>query len=194
MPSESGVPSRMWRGPPLRLTRPWRSSTAWMVLLAGTRTSPSSRRTRSSRILRAPQCGFSGLSRTIRLSTLLRQLIGVAHRPPRAVRQGLQSVFLVPVKDLVAGLARDPELPAHVRHGLTIEQAGHKPKPFFHHRTRFPRHPHLPQNKSGKCNPCVRYEMSPMSRVAQFSSVATSVAGQIGSGIYHWYRTTPLPA
>ena len=31
--------------------------------------SPSSRRTRSSRILRAPQCGFSPLSRTIRLSS-----------------------------------------------------------------------------------------------------------------------------
>src|ERR1700688_1738297 len=34
-----------------------------------TLTSPSSRLTSSSRILRAPQCGFSALSRTIRLST-----------------------------------------------------------------------------------------------------------------------------
>src|SRR5262245_48317240 len=39
-----------------------------MVLLAGRRTSPSSRRTRSSLILRAPQWGFSLLRRTIRLS------------------------------------------------------------------------------------------------------------------------------
>jgi hypothetical protein len=51
------VPRARWRGSPPRLTRPWRSRTAWMVLLAGTLTSPSSRRTRSSRILRAPQCG-----------------------------------------------------------------------------------------------------------------------------------------
>src|SRR5687768_8977665 len=39
-----------------------------VVLLAGTLTSPSSRLTSSSRILRAPQCGFSAFSRTIRLS------------------------------------------------------------------------------------------------------------------------------
>jgi hypothetical protein len=32
-----------------------------MVLLAGTRISPESLRIRSSRILRAPQCGFSAL-------------------------------------------------------------------------------------------------------------------------------------
>ena len=64
-----GVPRARWRGPPPRLTRPWRSSTAWMVLRAGTLTSPDSRRTRSSRILRAPQCGFSPLRRTIRVST-----------------------------------------------------------------------------------------------------------------------------
>ena len=43
---------------------------------------------------------------------LRRQLVGVAHRPPRAVAQCLQAVFLVAVEDLVAGLARDPELPA----------------------------------------------------------------------------------
>src|SRR5262249_34217761 len=47
-----------------------------------------------------------------------------------------------------------------------------KAKALFHDRTRFPRHPHLPQNKSGKCNPCVRYEVSPMSRVAQIRSSA----------------------
>jgi hypothetical protein len=38
-PSDSGVPRARWRGPPPRLTRPWRSRTAWIVLLAGTRTS-----------------------------------------------------------------------------------------------------------------------------------------------------------
>src|SRR5213082_115953 len=38
-----------------------------MVLLAGTRISPSSRLTSSSRILRAPQCGFSAFSLIVRL-------------------------------------------------------------------------------------------------------------------------------
>jgi hypothetical protein len=36
---------------------------------------------------------------------LLGQLVGVADRAPRAIAQGLQSVLLVAVKNLVAGLA-----------------------------------------------------------------------------------------
>jgi hypothetical protein len=43
----------------------------------------------------------------------------------------------------------------------------------LHHRTRFPRHQHLPPTKGEKCYPCVRYEVSPMSRAAhprQFSA------------------------
>src|SRR5260370_7854122 len=55
---------------------------------------------------------------------------------------------------LVAGLARHTEIPACVRHGLTVQEAGNKTKAFFHHRTRFPRHPHLPLPKSEKRNPC----------------------------------------
>ena len=43
--------------------------------------------------------------------------IGVAHRPPRT---GLKTVLLVAVENLVAGLTRYAELPAHVRHGLTV--------------------------------------------------------------------------
>src|SRR5262245_33379763 len=66
---DNGVPVARLRVRPWRLTRPWRSSTAWMVLLAGTRTWLSRRRTRSSRILRAPQFGLSRLRETIRLST-----------------------------------------------------------------------------------------------------------------------------
>ena len=93
-PAPGGAARRM------RLTRPWRSSTAWMVLLAGTRTSPSSRRTRSSRILRAPQCGLSRLSRDDQAFDRLRQLVGVAHRPARAVGQRLKPVLLVAVEIL----------------------------------------------------------------------------------------------
>src|SRR6478752_7019358 len=96
-----------------------------------------------------------------------RQLVGVADRPPGAVAQRLEPVLPVAVKNLVAGFAGYPELPADLGHGLSVEQAGDKAQAFFHHRTRFPRHPHLPPKKSEKCNPCVRYKMSPMSRAAQ---------------------------
>ena len=97
---------------------------------------------------------------------LLRELVGVADRPPGAVAQRLQPVLLVAVENLVAGLAGDAELPAHLGHGFPIQKPGDKAQALFHYRTRFPRHPHLPQNKSGKCNPCVRYDLSPMSRAA----------------------------
>src|SRR5256885_10504812 len=100
----------------MRLTRPWRSRTAWMVLLAGTRTSPESRRTRSSRILRAPQWGLSLLSLTIRLSICCGNWLALAHRPPRAVVQGLEAMVLVALEYLVASLTRDAELSAQQPH------------------------------------------------------------------------------
>src|SRR6266699_1729548 len=138
-----------------------------MVLLAGTRTSPSSRRTSSSRILRAPQCGFLGLELGDQRLELLRELIGVAHGPPGAIAERLKPVLLVAIENLIAGLTGYPELPAHIGHGFPIQKPGDETKALFHYRTRFPRHQHLPQNKSGKCNPCVRYVLSPMSRAAQ---------------------------
>src|SRR6201997_462087 len=98
---------------------------------------------------------------------LSRQLVGIAYRAFGAVTQRLKPVLLVTVKDLVAGLARNAELPAHIRHRLPIQETSDKAQTLFHHRTRFPRHRHLPRNKSGKCNPCVRYVLSPMSRAAQ---------------------------
>ncbi len=96
---------------------------------------------------------------------LLRQLIGVAHRAPAAVGKSLKPVFLVAIEDLVAGLPGYAELPAYLGHRLAIEQAGDKTQAFVHHRTLFPRHQHLPP-KGKKCYPCVRYDVSPMSRVA----------------------------
>src|SRR6516225_7083580 len=101
---------------------------------------------------------------------LLRQLIGVAHRPARAVAQGGQPVLLVTVENLVAGLPGYAEIPTDVSHRLTIHQPGHETKTLFHHRTRFPRHQHLPPANGEKCYPCVRYGMSPMSRAAHLSS------------------------
>src|SRR5215468_6476938 len=97
---------------------------------------------------------------------LSRQLIGIAYRAFGAVVQRLKPVFLVAIKDLVAGLPRNAEIPADVRHCLPVQQPGDKPQALLHHRTRFPRHQHLPPTKGEKCYPCVRYEVSPMSRAA----------------------------
>src|SRR5689334_7976139 len=95
---------------------------------------------------------------------LLRQLVGVADRPPRTVAQRLKPMFLVAIENLVAGFPGYSEIPAHVRHRLAVQQASDKPQALLHDRTRFPRHQHLPP-KGEKCYPCVRYEVSPMSRV-----------------------------
>src|SRR5512133_1921489 len=119
-----------------------------MVLLAGTLISPSSRRTSSSRILRAPQ--FIGLQPDNQAFDRLRQLVGVAHRPSRAIAQGRQPVLLVAIENLVAGLAGYAEFPADVRHSLPVQEAGDKAEAFIHNRTRFPRHPHLPLAKKRK--------------------------------------------
>jgi hypothetical protein len=40
---------------------------------------------------------------------LARRLVGVANRPARTVGQGLETVFLIALEDLVAGLARNAE-------------------------------------------------------------------------------------
>jgi hypothetical protein len=40
---------------------------------------------------------------------LPRQLVGVTNRPARAVGQGLETVFLIALEDLVTGLARNAE-------------------------------------------------------------------------------------
>ena len=96
----------------------------------------------------------------------LRELVGVAYRPAWSGRSTPQAVLLVAIENLVASLAGYAELPADLGHGFPIQKPGDKTKALFHYRTRFPRHQHLPQNKSGKCNPCVRYVLSPMSRAA----------------------------
>src|SRR5258708_17189745 len=73
-----------------------------------------------------------------------------APRPPRSIAEGRQPVLLVAIENLVAGLARYPEFPAHIRRGLPVQQTGDKAKALLHNRTRFPRHPHLPLAKKRK--------------------------------------------
>ena len=71
----------------------------------------------------------------------------------------------VAIEDLVAGLARDPELSAQIRHGLARESASYDltlssiTEHSFHGI-------HFPPRKGRKCNLCVRYDLLPMSRVA----------------------------
>jgi len=98
---------------------------------------------------------------------LRRELIGIAPGPARSVAEGLQPVLPVAIEDLVAGLAGDAELAGEVGHGFALQQAGHEAQAFFHHRTLLPGHLHLPPAAAReKCYPCVRYDLSPMSRVA----------------------------
>ena len=82
---EGPVPWARWRLRPLRRTRPWRSRTAWTLLIAGTRTSPARRRTRSSRILRAPPVWSLLLEADDQTLDLVRQLVGLTGRLKRSV-------------------------------------------------------------------------------------------------------------
>src|ERR1700680_3700866 len=118
-------------------------------------------------LARAPM-GFIALEPDDQALDLLRQLVGVAHRPPGTVGEGLKPMILVALENLVASLSRDTELAAHKAHLFAVQQAGNKAQAFVHNRTLFPRHPHLPRAKAReKCYPCVRYELSPMSQAAQ---------------------------
>ncbi len=121
---------------------------------------------------------FADLPRTpVRLVTLTaqdhlldlhRRLIGITHRPARAIGERLQPVFLVTIEDLVTGFSGNPELPANLTHAFALKQTGNKSKSFLHNRTLFPRHQHLLPNGK-KCYLCVRYDSSPMSRVAHLT-------------------------
>jgi hypothetical protein len=54
---------------------------------------------------------------------LLWQLVRIPHGPAGAIIQGLLAVLFVAIEDLVAGFARDAEVAAQGRHGLTLQQA-----------------------------------------------------------------------
>src|ERR1700741_4597026 len=63
------------------------------------------------------------------------KLIRVAVGSSAPVRQPLHPAFLVAVEDLVTGLARDPKIPAEIRHWLARQPAGPELPPFIHHPT-----------------------------------------------------------
>src|ERR1700731_1722485 len=114
--------------------------------------------------------GLVALGRDDQALDLRRQLVGVANRPARAGGQGLETVFLVALEDLVAGLARNAERATDLAHRFAVQQPSDEPQALVHYRTLLPRHPRLPR-KGERCYPCVRYDLSPMSRAAHVSLV-----------------------
>ena len=69
-----------------------------------------------------------------------RQLVGMPVRPATAINQSVQSAVLVPLEDLVAGLARDSELAAQDCHFLAVEQSRYESETSIHLVTLLPRH------------------------------------------------------
>src|SRR5690348_3063099 len=94
--------------------------------------------------------------------------MSVAVGTPAAIGQPLNSAFLITIKDLVTSFTGDAKLPAKCRHAFASEPPSHKLQSLIHHRTLLPRHS-LPPQKGKKCNPCVRYNLLPMCRVAHGS-------------------------
>ena len=90
-----------------------------------------------------------------------RQLIGVPQRAATAIGQALEPAVLIAIEDLVAGLARDPELATEHRHLLAVEQAGDKPETLILHVTLLPRHA---PPRGQKCHPCARNMVLPISQ------------------------------
>src|ERR1700730_9056521 len=64
--------------------------------------------------------GLVALDRDDQALDLRRQLVGVANRPARAVGQGLETVFLVALADLVAGLARNADRATDLAHRFAV--------------------------------------------------------------------------
>ena len=67
---------------------------------------------------------FVALEADDQLLHLTRQLVGIAHRPARAVGKRIEPLVLVAVEDLVAGLAGNAELAAHLAHAFALEKTG----------------------------------------------------------------------
>ena len=109
--------------------------------------------------------GFAGLEGDDEALDLGRELVGIADGPAGPVVERCRALVFVAGEDFVAGFTRDTELAADIGHRFSLEEAGDEAEAFFHGRTCFPRHQHLPP-KRGKCYPCVRNKTSPMSRVA----------------------------
>src|SRR5579883_321765 len=59
---------------------------------------------------------------------------------PGRIREPLQSTFLIALEDLIAGFARDPELPAQRGHAFAVLEPNYESHAFVHNRTFLPWH------------------------------------------------------
>ena len=117
-------------------------------------------------LARAPM-GLLALEGDDQALDLGRQLVGVAHRPARAVAQGLEAMLLVAIEDLVAGLARDAELATDLAMASPSRSRATNRRRSSMTEHSFQGIRHLPPGMpGGRCYPCVRYVLSPMSRAA----------------------------
>jgi hypothetical protein len=92
---------------------------------------------------------------------------------PAAVIERPHATIFVAIKNLVAGLPRDPNFGAQTRHLLALEQAGHKPEPLVHDVTLLPRH--APSCEGAKVSPmCPEYGVT-------YLSGRTSVSQQLAA-------------
>src|ERR1700722_8263826 len=109
---------------------------------------------------------FLALGRYDGRCNLLGQLVVISVGAPGPIREPLQSAFLIPVEDLVAGFARDLKLAAQRGHTFAVFEPNHESYAFVHNRTFLPCHPTPAPFQGKKCNPCLRYVLLPMSRAA----------------------------
>lgn len=147
------------------------------MLQAGIFTPCSKRRSRRSRIFRAPQCGFSRLATTIAASICSGSWL--AYRTGRRVRS------LTPPDHLLRSARRSCsrsfskyKTPGKARPCSRIFESNHKSHSFVHHRTLLPGHP-LPPFQGKKCNPCLRNVLLPMSRNGQINQVRLKTVGML---------------
>jgi hypothetical protein len=117
---------------------------AWMVLLAGMRTSARQAADEQLADLARAPVGLAALELDDGPLDRLGQLVGVAHGPAGPVGQPLEPMVLVTIEDLVAGLARDAEVATDLAHRLAVEDAGHELQALVDHRTLLPGHRPLP--------------------------------------------------
>src|SRR5437660_1080739 len=111
---------------------------------------------------------------------LRRQSIRLAMRAAAAIAERRDPTVLIPLVNLVPGLARNPERGAQRRHLLALEQAGHKPEPLVHDVTLLPRH--APSCGERKVSPmCPEYRVTYLSGRTQNSSKICRV--QSGSAL-----------
>src|SRR4029078_2279049 len=113
--------------------------------------------------LRCAPVGLVLLGPHNQLLDLERKLIGAPVRPSRSICQSFQTAVVIAADDLVTGLARDAEFAAQRRYLLAIQNPRTEFETLVHAVALLPRHLRSPR-KGQKCNPCLRYELSPLSR------------------------------